>query len=255
MKLSHGWIWVGIFADITGCPQRIKHICTPRRKAAGNVLQSLCYLFNLFNILTVKPLEPGLPRILLFLPTYHLLSTCLRKAFLAWRRRPFIPLLCLWSWVLRHDWYTARKEKTKSGTASWLHVRCAKVVLKEKLPFHRRNSGRTVLLFLFTLPDATRKLHSRWRPRCALCRLMLAASSCTDGFNTTNKSILQSGFCISYRKVRSTVSVPWQCWLHRRNSLHLVSCLSQPAEKKSPDSDNIVCTCQLAKYMLFGAVC
>lgn len=231
MKLSHGWIWVGIFADITGCPQRIKHICTPRRKAAGNVLQSLCYFFNLFNILTVKPLEPGLPRILLFLPTYHLLSTCLRKAFLAWRRRPFIPLLCLWSWVLRHDWYTARKEKTKSGTASWLHVRCAKVVLKEKLPFHRRNSGRTVLLFLFTLPDATRKPHSRWRPRCALCRLMLAASSCTDGFNTTNKSILQSGFCISYHEVRSTVSVPWQCWLHRRNSLHLVSCLSQPAEK------------------------
>lgn len=54
-----------------------------------------------------------------------------------------------------------QERKNKSSTASWLLIHCAKVVLKEKLPFHRRSSGRTVLLFLFTLPDATRKLHSR----------------------------------------------------------------------------------------------
>lgn len=71
--------------------RRIKRICIPRREIAGDVLQSSCYLFYLFNILTV-PLEPGLPKILLFLPTYRLLSTCLRKAFLAWPREPFIPL-------------------------------------------------------------------------------------------------------------------------------------------------------------------
>lgn len=71
--------------------RRIKRICIPRREIARDVLQSSCYLFYLFNILTV-PLEPGLPKILLFLPTYRLLSTCLRKAFLAWLREPFIPL-------------------------------------------------------------------------------------------------------------------------------------------------------------------
>lgn len=61
----------------------------------------------------------------------------------------------------------ARKEETARGAASWLRDRCAKVVLEEKLPLHRQNSGRTALLVLFTLPDATRKLQSRLRPRCA----------------------------------------------------------------------------------------
>lgn len=152
--------------------------------------QPPCYLHTFFNILTVNPLEPGLPKSPLFLPIYHLLSTCLRQTFLAWQRQPFIPLHCLWSWVLQQDWYMARKGKTKSGTASWLHIHCTKV-LKENLPFHSRNSGKRVL-FLFTLPDATRKMHSRWRPRCALCKLILAASSCTEGFNTTNNTTVRA---------------------------------------------------------------
>lgn len=220
VKLSHGWIWRGIFADITGHSQEDKVYLHP---TAGDVLQSLCYLFYFFNILTVKLLEPGLPKIFLFLPTYHLLSTCLRKAFLAWQREPFIPLLCLWSWALQHDWDVARKEKTKYGAASWLHVHCAKVVLEEKLPSHRRSSGRTVLLVLFTLLDATRKLHSRLRPRCAIYKLRLAASSCTDGFHASNKSTPQAAFRAPHCKVRSTVSVLVSLAASHSNSRLLVS--------------------------------
>lgn len=102
-KLSHGWIWMGICRYME-CSQRIKCIFLPQRKTAGDVLQSPCYLFHLFNILTVKPLELGLPKILLFLPTYPVLSTCLRRAFLAWQGQRFIPLLCLGSCVLQHGW-------------------------------------------------------------------------------------------------------------------------------------------------------
>lgn len=64
---------------------------TERESRGCSAVLLLFILFYLFNILTV-PLEPALPKILLFLPTYHLLSTCLRKAFLAWPREPFIPL-------------------------------------------------------------------------------------------------------------------------------------------------------------------
>lgn len=127
MKLTQ--IWVGVFTGTAGCSQRIEHICIRR---AGDVLQAPCYLFYLFNVSTVKPLEPGLPKVLLLLPSYHLRSTCLRKEFLAWQRQsPLSHCFAFEVWFSNTSGTWPGKKK-QSGTASWLHIHCTKVVLKEK---------------------------------------------------------------------------------------------------------------------------
>lgn len=232
MQLSHGWIWIGIFTDITGCSQRIKRICVPWRKTAGDVLQCHWYLFNLFNILTVKLLEPGLPKILRCLPAYHLLSTCLRKAFLAWQRQPFIPLLWLWSWVLQHNWYMARKETTSLVLPVGYSFIAQRWYWRKNYHFTEEVVGGQYCCFCLhylmqhgsCIQDegpGVLRANSYWQP----------APGLTDLIQQTSPYHSQSSAFLTTRWDLPWMSIPWQCWLHHRNYLRLVSCLSQPAEK------------------------